>query len=126
MIVGVPVTCVQGRSRASHENRIGNHLLQARRGLQDCQQLGAGIGKGAPRWQALVRKLSFHRSMISDVIIDYGSEEVTPPPSEPGSQCLALKQVPRVWAVDRSRAVCAIGEMGAAVRGWHAGDGFAV
>ena len=34
MIVGVAVSCVQGRSRSPHEHRVGNQLLQKRRGFQ--------------------------------------------------------------------------------------------
>jgi hypothetical protein len=60
---------VEGCSRPTHEHRIGNHLLQTRRGLRHGEQFRAGLGKRvSPRW-LLVRKPSRHELMISDVII---------------------------------------------------------
>jgi hypothetical protein len=69
MIVGVPVTCIQGRGRPSHENRVGNYLLQARSGLQDGEQFRAGAGNRVCLWRIVVRKLLRHGSIISDVIM---------------------------------------------------------
>ena len=62
------MTCVQGGGRPTHEHRIGNHLLQTRRGLQHGQQFRAGLGKRvSPRW-LLVRKPSRHE--IDDIRCD--------------------------------------------------------